>query len=208
MPAICNTCGTAFPSGFAFENCRSVSLQGNQAGPCPKCGGRGDIPNGIFSFIDNTIEVISANYKTVETLRNIYNVVEDIKNENLSSEKMTEKIIKNIPELNSFTQNELNRENISLLLAAIALLLQFYQAFHSDNKTDINTINNVTIERNISKDEIEKITNDAIQEVMDINNQKEITTKPTINKKLQKRNELCNCGSGLKYKKCCLNQYI
>ena len=24
-------------------------------------------------------------------------------------------------------------------------------------------------------------------------------------KKIQKRNELCNCGSGKKYKKCCIN---
>jgi len=57
IPAICmtNTCLTVFPSGVAVENSRGVMFENNRASPCPKCGGVGKIPDGIYSVIEGQI---------------------------------------------------------------------------------------------------------------------------------------------------------
>lgn len=208
MPAICNTCGTAFPSGFVFENCRNVSLQGNKSGPCPKCGGMGDIPDGVFDFIDNTIKIISANYKTFEALSKIYNVVREIKNENLTNNEISKRINENIPELSHILSSPSALIYIPIILEALIRLVEFYFNLTSAEITNINTtnnvMNNVTIEKNISIEEIQKIANEAITKAMENTEQ----AKPSERTKKQKRNELCNCGSGKKYKKCCGNNYI
>jgi hypothetical protein len=60
LPAICDDCGTMFPSGFVMENCTNISLSGNKSGPCPSCGGMGSIPDGVFNVLGNVIEILDA----------------------------------------------------------------------------------------------------------------------------------------------------
>jgi hypothetical protein len=48
-----------FPSGIAFGGRASAYLSGNKAGPCPRCGGWGSIPDGLYEAFDNTLRIVS-----------------------------------------------------------------------------------------------------------------------------------------------------
>jgi hypothetical protein len=59
-PAICDKCGTIFPSGFAFEKGASATIVGSKSGPCPNCGGMGSIPDGLYEFVGETLNIVSS----------------------------------------------------------------------------------------------------------------------------------------------------
>lgn len=47
LPAICDRCGTVFPSSIVMSN-ETAFLKGNKSGPCPKCGSVGSVPDGTY----------------------------------------------------------------------------------------------------------------------------------------------------------------
>jgi hypothetical protein len=59
LAAICDNCGTVFPSGFAVEGTGSGMFTGNKSGPCPDCGSMGSVPDGLYQFADNALTVFS-----------------------------------------------------------------------------------------------------------------------------------------------------
>jgi hypothetical protein len=58
VPAVCDTCGTIFPSGIGMSG-GSLTIVGSTAGPCPACGGRGSIPDGLYEFVGETLSIVS-----------------------------------------------------------------------------------------------------------------------------------------------------
>jgi hypothetical protein len=80
MPAICNNCKSSFPSGISIESSK-ITLSGNTAGPCPKCGSMGRIPDGIFNFIDDSIKIVSAPERTVQELTKFTSIFRKAKKE-------------------------------------------------------------------------------------------------------------------------------
>jgi hypothetical protein len=59
-PAVCDSCGAIFPSGIAFgPDVRGITMRGNKSGPCPKCGGMGSIPDGVYNVLDDTLNIVS-----------------------------------------------------------------------------------------------------------------------------------------------------
>jgi hypothetical protein len=119
LPAFCDTCGTAFPSGFVFENSTNVTLSGNKSGPCPNCGGMGHIPDGVFNFVGSTIEILSAPKRTVKELNRLAQVAAQIKQELPELSSLANLLPKNREELYGF---------LALILAAIQLLTQSPQS--------------------------------------------------------------------------------
>src|SRR5512136_1169416 len=59
VPAVCDSCGVIFSSVFEVSDSTNISFYGCGSGPCPKCGGDGHIPDGVYNFIGNTIELLS-----------------------------------------------------------------------------------------------------------------------------------------------------
>jgi hypothetical protein len=59
-PAICDTCGTIFGSGFAFGPGASATMIGGKAGPCPNCGGEGSLPDGFYEFVGEALNIVSS----------------------------------------------------------------------------------------------------------------------------------------------------
>ncbi len=185
VPAFCDTCGTPFPSGFSFENATNITLSGNKSGPCPKCGGMGHIPDGVFNFIGSTIEILSAPQRTVEELSRLAQILHDAKSRQQSTEQVATKIKEELPELSSIA--DLLPKNRGELYGFLAVILAAIQLFTQSPKPSQNITINVSqvIEQTLANAPTEK-------------------PKPQVSIPSKKvgRNDPCPCGSGIKYKKC------
>lgn len=184
VPAFCDTCGTVFNSGIFVENSTNISFAGNSSGPCPSCGGMGHIPDGVFNFIGNTIEILSAPERTIRELTNLAKILQEAKANSETREQVVSRIEKELPSLSGLTK--LLPENKSELYGFIALVLAAAQLFSQAPPAQNSTTINVT---------------QVIQQV--ITEPSVVKASPAHPKKKVGRNETCTCGSGLKYKKCC-----
>ena len=186
IPAFCNNCGLIFNSGFSFEgNIQNIQMTGNTS-QCPNCGNVATVPDGLYNITNNTIELLKGPDISVQRLKALKRFVTDLQNKELTEEELTKTISKDAPELSSIvdalpkTRNEL----YAFLAVIISVITMLIGTLSKDEKPNI-TVNNVF--------------NNYNQEFVDQRKEeKQITTS-----KKQGRNEKCNCGSGLKYKKCC-----
>lgn len=183
MPAVCETCTTIFPSGFSITNGRGVFV-GSKSGPCPNCGGWGYVPDGDFMFYDNVIQILSAPERTLIQLKRLAKVLErSQKNDDMDVEEIAKAVQEEIPELAPFTSQLKNIDYkfwISILLSTIYFLIPYITS---------------------QEDEIKEINyNQVINHVYETN-VKVIPPQPVQVEKIG-RNEVCYCGSSLKYKHC------
>ena len=187
LPAFCDTCGTAFNSGIFVENSTNISFSGNRSGPCPQCGGTGHVPDGVFNFIGNTIEILSAPERTITELLSLARILKDAKAKSETKEQVATRIQKELPTLSLLAKILPENKNelygfLGVVIAAVTLYTQ------SPEKPPAQTIVNIT-----------KVV-EAI--VVQAPHTESGAAKPVQPPK-QGRNEPCNCGSGVKYKKCC-----
>jgi uncharacterized protein YecA (UPF0149 family) len=71
LPAVCNACGTIFPSGYVVSGGGPNFFLNNEAGPCPECGNWGRIPDGV---IDLSRPDIAGALRAMVTLGSIHNL--------------------------------------------------------------------------------------------------------------------------------------
>jgi hypothetical protein len=176
VPAFCDICGTVFSSGIFVENSTNISFSGNRSGPCPSCGGMGHVPDGVFNFIGNTIEILSAPERTISELAQLAKILREAKAKAETREQVVARVEKEIPSLSKLVN--LLPENKSVL-AAIQL---FTQSPSTQNTTTVNVTQ-------------------VIQQV--VSEPAAVKTVPAEPKQKVGRNEPCPCGSGIKYKRCC-----
>jgi len=185
VPAFCNTCGTAFPSPFDFKNAFDVTLTGVSVGPCPKCGGTGHVPDGVFNFVNRTIEVLSAPQRTVEELTRFVQILREAKENQQSTEQVAAKIKSQIPSLASVADLlPKNRVELYSLLAVVVAALPMLTQTSPPSP-------NVTINVTQIVDKAAATASAAKPTPQELPHHKKIG-----------RNERCPCGSGKKYKKC------
>lgn len=183
IPAFCDTCGTVFNSGFFAENSSNISFTDCQSGPCPSCGGIGHIPDGVFNFIGNTIEILSAPERTISELMRFAQILREAKAKSETRDQVVDRVEKEIPSLSKLAN--LLPENRSELYGFLAVILAAVQLFTQQPSTTKSTTINVT---------------QVVQQV--VTEQPSTVKVPTKSKKVG-RNEACPCGSGQKYKRCC-----
>lgn len=183
VPAFCDTCGTVFNSGIFVENSTNISFAGNQSGPCPSCGGMGHIPDGVFNFIGNTIEILSAPDRTIAELTQLARILAEAKSKSETREQVASRIEREIPSLSKLAK--LLPENRAELYSFLAVVLAAVQLFTQAPAAPSSTTINVTqvIQQVIAEPQAAKVA-------------------PVKSKKVG-RNEACPCGSGVKYKRCC-----
>lgn len=190
VPAFCDTCGAIFRSGFFVDNATNITFAGNRAGPCPVCGGMGHIPDGVFDFVGNTIEVLSAPKRTVDELSRLAKILRKARENQQTPEQVAETLRKEAPELSHLadvlpkTRVELY-SFLALIVAILTLLTQGEQDGTTTNISVTQTINQVFIETNETAKPREK-TGPKVRQT------------PKVG-----RNDTCPCGSGKKHKKCC-----
>lgn len=199
-PAICDTCGTFFPSPFNIL-AENVGLFNIGTGPCPKCGGRGSIPDGIYSFIDNAILLLSDRSRTKSELQKLAEILTKARQKKATTQELNDKIQNELPELSSLkdilpkTRTELYAF-AAIILTIITILITSWGRDHAP-KIEVNQVINVLYE-NI--DTVKQPNGDVNKEI-------KIENKAAIKKKNKiGRNQPCPCGSGKKYKQCCLNK--
>lgn len=186
IPAFCDNCGTAFPSGFFMDNCAEVTMTGCKSGPCPKCGSQGSVPDGVFRIMGNVIKILDAPRKTVEQFAKYTMVLHQARAENLDREQVKARIEEELPELSGLssylpkTRTELYAF-LTLLLAFIATVAPMLK---DDENEDVNIIINNTVEQ------VYQFSPSAIQ-------------PPKVKFPTPSRNDVCPCGSAEKYKFCC-----
>jgi hypothetical protein len=196
-PAICNNCGTIFPSRFEIINSYDVSFSNCTSGPCPNCGGIGHIPDGVYNFIGNTIELLSGPNRTVSELQRLAMILSQAREEETPIEQVTRRIQEEVSELSSL--KDLLPRTRSEFYAFLVIIL-----------TIINLILGQINREQSTKIEISQVFNIICQPYEQSATQSprsKIEHKETV--KVQKkvgRNDPCPCGSGKKYKKCCLNK--
>ncbi|WBL15757.1 SEC-C metal-binding domain-containing protein [Sutcliffiella sp. NC1] len=204
MPAFCDYCGTMFSSGIYVENTH-VSFSGNKVGPCPNCGKTGHVPDGVFNFVGNTIEILKAPDRTIFELNRFTEILRMVKEEKLAPSQMKERVERETPTLTPLLSllpetREEKREDfkfaIQLLLTIIIAIITL--SSHSNEVKEC-----VTINQNI---EVNQVINQLYESNNIVNNTTiinlpETNTVPVKSVKIG-RNEPCPCGSGKKYKKC------
>lgn len=184
FPAFCDSCDTVFDSGFYFEQNANVTLKGNTGGRCPKCGGIGHVPDGVFNFVGNTIQVLSAPERTIEELTRLARIIHRAKANDETREQVASHIEKELPSLAGFVK--LLPHNKIELYGLLALILPIILALtQSPNVVHNTTINvNPVIEQVIVRQPHTGRSNGSLE-------------------KKSGRNRACSCGSGKRYKKCC-----
>lgn len=193
IPAICNKCGTLFNSGIFISENSTASLKGNISGPCPNCNSMGTIPDGIYEGTESILKILFNSGLNKNQLNKIATIFKNAKN----IEEKPEKILNTIKE--KFEEEEFIQINSILgflpksnteLYAFLMIILTAIQLYMN----------------NIDKD---KIINEAVNKSVQIIQSLEQKNIQNDIEKMNKqgRNELCNCGSNKKYKRCC-GQYI
>lgn len=186
IPAFCDTCGTAFNFGIFAEN-STINFSGNKAGPCPRCGGIGHVPDGFFNFIGRTIEILSAPERTIRELQGLEKIFTEARSKGENNEQVVARVEKELPSLSSLAN--LLPANKAELYAFLGVVIATIALFtQSPNTPPSQTIVNI---------------NQVVQQIT--------IAQPLANsrqpqsqwEKKQGRNEQCICGSGEKYKKCC-----
>src|SRR3989338_6786773 len=146
FPAFCDNpaCGTVFASGFAFNNATNVALTGNKSGPFPKCGSTGHIPDGVFNFVGNSIEILSAPEGTIREISIFSQIVREAYEQKLSSEVVAERIQREVPAFSGiaaiFPKTRGGRYSFLALLVAVA---GFVYGQKSNNIEQNITVNQV-----------------------------------------------------------------
>lgn len=104
MPAICDNCQKVFATIIEMKPGGNASFIGNTAGPCPKCGGIGYIPDSTYSGGDEFINLIFAPSSTIQTLRRLGLLLQDARDNNLGKEEVAQAIEQELPEYSRIAQ--------------------------------------------------------------------------------------------------------
>ena len=71
IPAVCDQCNNFFPGEPVTENSTNVTFENKIVGPCPRCGGTGHVPDGVYNFSENVIELVQGPDTTVADLQRL-----------------------------------------------------------------------------------------------------------------------------------------
>ena len=193
MPAFCRSCGLVFPSSFVIENSSGVSFSGVSS-QCPRCGGVGQVPDGIYNVLGQLVQLLAGPKSSARQLRELQVALESARTKQQEPEEVRKAILANAPELTGLasalpsTRVELY-SFITVVLTLLALLVSAYAALKPSgpSQSEIDTM----VQKALSQSTPPAPPN-AVKQVA-----------PQKRAKVG-RNQACPCGSGKKYKRCCL----
>lgn len=194
LPAVCPRDGAVFGSGFAVGGEGSVTMQGGKAGPCPVCGGWGEVPDGFYKLLGDTLEVVASSGYSRAQIGRVIKILEGVRTGEPDPDHVAEALKAEAPEIANVVSRLLKPKNAGEFYALIAVLLMVLTILHGELATSPKAPS-PTAEM-IAK---------AITEVQ----QNPRATVPPQSAPAPPappirpgRNDPCPCGSGLKFKRC------
>lgn len=154
----------------------------------------GSIPDGTYEITGSVIRLLAGSHRTRAQLQSIAIAIDAARKSLEQPAKAIAQVKQAAPELSSIadvlpqTRNELYAF-LSLILAALGVLIAAASLFKDDKP---------------SEEKIQKMVNESIEkayakEAQERRDERTIRKGPKTG-----RNDQCTCGSGKKYKKCCL----
>ena len=149
-PAVCKTCGTIFASPFEIAaGVRNVQFVGpGEISPCPKCGGSGTIPNGVYSALNETSLAFTTGKVSAEDLERFLGLLKSARERDAAPEQVADSIKAEVPELSKVadalpkTRSELYAF-LAVLIALVSVLLNTCQSDKSRSKLSETEVKNV-----------------------------------------------------------------
>ena len=192
VPAFCDNCGNIFPSGFVFEGALNVTMKGNKS-QCPRCNYLARVPDGVFSFYKEGIQILEATEETIQDLKKFYKIIEVATKVESTPQEVQQEIETKVPKL-SFLAKYLpqNAKELGVYLTAISTLIGGF-----GGNIEVNPhieIGKTEITQNFDMRE----THQHIAPALEVHSDSSFIMP---DRKIG-RNEPCPCESGKKFKYC------
>jgi len=190
IPAICNKCGSMFVAPNLIGGNGSVQFTNCALGPCPTCGGTGNIIDGIYDAATNSARLFLSSITKKNDLLKLQVIIERARRENYTSEQLRHSVKDEVPELQSISDClPKTRMELYAFLGVIFTIITIITT---------STFNYFDSKDTINETDINNVVEEAFKQ------QTVVPNKSIIKNKKMGRNSPCYCGSGKKYKKCCL----
>ena len=180
-PALCTGCKTLYPSGVEGG---SVTV------PCPVCGEVGYVPDGIESFVRHLIELLSAPERSISEIERLSAIFVAAMQSEAAFAHVGDTIRESIPSLSpaaDLLPSPPAERYAFISIALKSIVLFITELGRSDDPTvDVHQVVNAVYEEEAAP--LSPLT----------------TPPPPEEGAKVGRNDPCPCGSGKKYKKCCL----
>lgn len=146
--AICDNCSTIFSANnfIGGNGTFNISFTNFKYGPCPNCGGIGNIPDGEYRLSDNIIKFIKGPNFSLNIVYDLKAYFEKLNiNENL--EKQKNQIISDVNKISPDFASVISTNSsidyhkwIGTILAILSFIISFQQAYLKDNDSLSNEI--------------------------------------------------------------------
>ncbi len=196
VPVVCDTCGTLFlmPNIIGGSGTMNVEFVGSSAGPCPICGGSGHIPDGVYRFVGDTIELLQAPERTVSELQRLARLFRTASQRGADLQEVRSTVEREFPGWGGRLSKLLVPRTPADVAAYFMLFLMIVQMVMQAKANDETpTINEQTVINNIT---VQTPDQPFSAESGGTNGQTSAEGRKVG------RNEPCPCGSGQKFKRC------
>jgi hypothetical protein len=185
-------CGAVFEAANIIGGAGNVTIHmtDTRVGPCPVCGSYGLIPDGVYQYANQAVSLLTGSESSVRVLRQVHEILNRAKQATSSKEEILRQVKKVSPKTAEALQNTPDVSNyfqwITVLCALVALAIQIHTSYFKD-------------------DDVEKQFREyLLQENKELRSQQEKAIPYRRDAPKIQRNDLCPCGSGKKFKKCCV----
>lgn len=188
-------CGAVFSTANIIGGPGSarISFTNTRVGPCPACGGFGVIPDGVYQYSNNAIRLLAGPKLSVERLRAVEEILRRARQQNLNKTQVIDEIKRASPDAAAALQTVPDQNNwlqwLAIVIALVSLVIQIHSTYFKED------------DKALEKKFMEHLLKESEQTPS-------VKKQPTIRNPKVGRNDSCPCGSGKKYKKCCLLQPI
>lgn len=187
VPVFCDSCGAIFFTRNLIGGSGTVrvSLKNVGVGPCPSCGGRGHVPDGVYEFVGDAVRWLTGPGTSYAQLRRLQDILHAVRSRERSIEDAGEEVERELPQFTAvfdWLRRRENRMEVATWAAILIAILAWLCPMSEDPAQPVAAPPTVNAER---------VLRNAAEQAL----------RPVPSHKVG-RNEPCYCGSGKKYKKC------
>ena len=141
VPVFCDNCRTVFAaSGFIAGDARGLSLKKARLGPCPSCGGKGRVPEGVYDFMGDAARALGDPAQPPEKLERLSRIIEEGRSKRTSTQEIARDLEAEAPSLQPVTETLAEPERDGTrwiaLLSTVVSVLQREPASAPDGEGD------------------------------------------------------------------------